>query len=132
MKSFLSTPIPSSWLWEGSFVLVGVTLFLFPPWTYPQSMALALGGGLLLLLFRPVPADAFKRLGLGWALFLLFLLVSSFWSLSPGLTLQSTGTMFLGTLLYLTARSNEHPAQKRLETLGMVLAAIASFKGLHQ
>lgn len=125
-------PIPSAWLWEGSFALVGVFLFFFPPMTYPTSMAVALGGGLLLLLFRPVPTESLKMMGLGWVLFLAFLLVSSFWSLSPGMTLQSTGILFLGSLLYLMARSNDPAAQKRLETLGMVLAALASLKGLHQ
>ena len=132
MKSLFKKPIPSSWLWEGSFVLVGAYLFFFPPMTYITSMAVALGWGLLLLLFRPLPAESLKTLGWGWVLFLIFSLASTFWSLSSGMTLQSTGLLFLGTLLYLMARSNDPAAQKRLETLGMVLAALAALKGLHQ
>src|SRR5580698_6099662 len=105
MKFPWATPLSSRQLWEISiFSILGYLLFN-PPMAHPQSTAVALGGGLFLLLFKSVKPDSFLSLGRAWFLFLGYLLVSSFWSMVPGLTLQSAGLVFWGSLLYLMARS---------------------------
>jgi O-antigen ligase len=132
MKSFFSFPLSADWFWETAYVLVGFYLLLFPPWTYPQSIAVALGGGLLLLLFRVIPIENLRIVGRAWGILLAFLLISSFWSLAPGTTLQSTGLAFLGTLLYLMARANSPASQSRLEIIGLIGAAALSVMAVYQ
>ncbi len=132
MKSLLSIPLTADRLWEFSCVLTGWYLLFHPCLGDPKSFAVALGGGLVLLLFRPIQTGAFARMGRLWMVFLLYLLFSSFWSLIPGLTLQSAGFVFLGTLLYLMASANDPQTQSRLEVLGILGASAAAGWALHQ
>lgn len=132
MRSPFSIPISADRAWESCFLLLGVYLLFHPPLVHPQSYAVVLGGGLLLLLFKPVAANAFGVMGKPWWLFLLYLFLSSFWSVSPGITLQSSGFAALGTLLYLMGTEREDGAKGRIETAGLVLAAAASLMGLYQ
>jgi O-antigen ligase len=132
MKSILSTPLSSETLWEISYLVIGTYLLWHPVLGYPQSLAVALGGGLLLFLFRPLSSDSLQTLGKTGFLFLAFLLASTIWSLSPGVTLQSTGLVYLGVILYLMARGNALMGQGRIETVGLLLAVLAAFMALYQ
>ncbi len=60
MKSLWTTSLSSHRLWE-FFILIILSYLLFhPPMANPPSMAVALGGGLFLLLFKPIkPTDSF-------------------------------------------------------------------------
>ncbi len=128
MKSLLTLPLSAGGLWEFSCILIGLYLLFHPYLMDPKSLAIAMGGGLALLILRPVQEGTFARMGRLWLLFLLYLLVSSSWSLVPGLTLQSAGFVFLGTLLYLMAGMNKPQAQTRLEAAGLLGAsAVAGF-----
>jgi O-antigen ligase len=132
MKFLWTTPLSAPWLFEISLFLILSYLLFNPPMAYPQSTAVALGGGLLLLLFKPVKPDSFLSMGRAWFLFLGYLLISSFWSLVPGLTFQSAGLAFLGTLLYILARSDEPEKSQRLEMVGLLLAFVASLLAFQQ
>src|SRR5207247_2493589 len=98
------------------YVLLGAYLLLHPPMTDPRSTAVALGGGLFLLLFKSLPPSSFSILGYSWVGFLLYALTSSTWSLVPGLSLQSSAFLFLGTLLYLMGRAGDRSASNWIET----------------
>lgn len=132
MRSLFAIPISSDRLWETSFFLITLYLLFFPPLSHPQSTAVALGGGLFLLLFRTIPREALEGMGRGSVLFLLFLPLSAFWSIQPGITLQSAGFLFLGVLLYWMARSNGNAAQSRMEIGGLFLAGLAALSALRQ
>jgi O-antigen ligase len=132
MKSLLSAMLPSDKLWEFSFVLLGSYLVFFPCLSHPQSIAVALGGGLLLLLLRPIPAGMASTLGKPIFYLLAYLALTSLWSLAPGVTLRSAGLVFLGFLLYTMAKGNDSNAQSRLEILGILLASTAALMGLYQ
>src|SRR5579871_5322320 len=131
-KQLLTAPVSSGRLWETSFFLITLYLLFFPPLSNPQSYAVALGGGLFLLLFRNIPGESLQGLGRVFLLFLLFLPLSALWSLQPGTTLQSAGFVFLGVLLCWMARSNGPGAQGRLEIGGLLLAGLAAFLALRQ
>src|SRR5690242_21260992 len=132
MKSILAVPLSSDRLWEFFFLLTAAYLLFLPALSHPQSRAVALGAGLLLLLFKTVPRESSAILGRPWWLFLGFLASSCLWSLSPGVTLQSAGFVFLGSLLFLMGRSREGQAQGRIEAAGLVLALAASLAALYQ
>src|SRR5258708_7441804 len=132
MKSLLNAPLSLDKLWEFSFVLVGVYLFFHPVLANPTSLAVALGGGFLLLLLRPIPPETLNIVGPSWCLFLMYLFLSSLWSVLPGITLQSTGLVFLGTMLYAMARMNSPNAQSRLEVIGLLMAFLAALLGIYQ
>ena len=132
MKSLLSWPITPQRIWEFSLVLILFYLLLNPPMTYPQSTALALGGGLVLLLFKAIPPGSLEKMGRVWWLFLSYLLLSCFESLLPGLTLQSAGFAFVGTLLYLMAQSNDDETKKRLEFWVLVMGLVAALAALYE
>ncbi len=122
MKSLWTTPLSSHRLWEISLFIILSYLLFYPPMAYPPSIAVALGGGLFLLLFKPVTPESLFSLGRGWFLFLAYLLLSSFWSLVPEVALQSAGFAFMGTLLYLMARSDEPEKRQRgLKMAGLLL-----------
>ncbi len=132
MKSLLTTSISTDALWEFSYLLIALYLILHPALAHPQSFAVALGGGLVLLLLRRLPEGSFEVLGFPCVLFLVFCLLSAAGSISPGITLQSAGFLFSGTLLFLMARKNDLPAQNRLEMIFLLIAAAASFLGFYQ
>jgi O-antigen ligase len=132
MKFLLEFPLSGARLWELSCAAIGCYLLLNPCLADPPSCAVALGGGLLLLLFKSIPSEAFTRVGRFWLLFLFYLLLSSSWSLAPGITLQSAGFFFLGTILFLMANSNDSQSQSRVEIAGFLLAAFAAVLALHQ
>lgn len=132
LRPLLSLPVSPDLMWEISFLGVGVYLVFHPALSHPLSYGVALGGGLFLLLFRSLGDGAFGVMGRTWWFFLSFLLASSFWSLSPGVTFQSTGFLFLGTLLYLMASTLEGPAKERLLVFGISLACLAAISGLEQ
>jgi len=132
LKQLLATPISSDRLWEISFFLVTLYLLFFPPLSHPQSYAVALGGGLFLILLRAIPKEILQSLGGAGFLFLLFLPLSALWSLQPGVTLQSAGFVFLGALLYWMVRSNAVGTQSRMEIGGLLLAALAALSALRQ
>jgi len=132
MKSFLQTPLTSGWLWEFSFVILGVYLFFHPVLAYPASLAVVLGGGLALLFFQSIPPETTRILGKPWILFLAYLLASSLWSVSPGVTLKSAGLAFLGTLLFSMAKANGRESQSRIEGIGLTLAFLASLMAVYQ
>ncbi len=132
LQSLAAVTVSSTRIWGISYLSMAFYLLLFPPMAFPQSYAVALGGGLLLLLFRPLPAESSQILGRAGWLFLTLLPVSAFWSLQPGVSLQSAGFTFLGALLYLMGRSNEPATQGRMEVGGLLLAAMAAVLALHQ
>lgn len=132
IKRLLAAPISSNRLWEICFFLITLYLLFFPPLNYPQSYAVALGGGLVLLLFRTVPRESLQNLGRASWIFLFLLPLSALWSLQPGVTLQSAGFAFLGALLYVMVRSNDSAAQSRMEVAGLLLAGVAAFLALRQ
>ncbi len=119
-------------IWEISYLSLAFYLLLFPPMAYPQSYAVALGGALLLLLFRPLPSESSQILGRAGCVFLILLPISAFWSLLPGISLQSAGFIFLGTLLYLMGRSGDPAGQGRMEVGGLLLATLAAILALRQ
>src|SRR6185503_5855861 len=98
MRSFLTAHLPAARLWEFFYLLTALYLLLHPALVHPQSNAVVLGGGLVLLLLRSIPPASFDDLGVFWAAFLSYVLLSSVWSISSGSTLQSAGFLFLGTL----------------------------------
>src|SRR5258708_393729 len=132
MKSLWATPLSSDRLWEVSFFLIGSYLLFYPPLNYGQSYSVALGGGLILLLFRTITSGSLSILGKAWWAFLLYLLFTASWSLRPGITLQSAGFVFLGSLLYLMVRSNDPKTQSRVEIFGLFLAVVAAILALKQ
>ena len=132
LKSILAKPIPSDRLWEISFFLITLYLLFFPPLHYSQSYAVALGGGLFLLLFRTISKESLQGFGRAFLLFLLFLPLSAVWSLQPGITLQSAGFVFLSALLYWMFRSNDSATQSRMEVGGLLLAGLAALSALRQ
>ncbi|HEY5039126.1 MAG TPA: O-antigen ligase family protein [bacterium] len=132
MKSLLATSLSSGFLWVFACALTGIYLLFHPPLFFSQSYAVALGGGLILFFFKSVSSESFFRMGKAWWFFLLWLLLTSFWSLSPGLTLQSAGFVFLGTLLYLMSSSNDPAASSRLEVAGLLAAGAAAIVALDQ
>ena len=77
MKSLHNAPLSSDNLWEFSFVLVGFYLLFHPVLANPTSLAVALGGGLLLLLLRTIPSETLQIIGKAWCLLLVYLLASS-------------------------------------------------------
>src|ERR1035441_3870099 len=62
MKFLWTTSITSRRLWEISVVLILAYLLFHPPLVYHQSIAVGLGGGLLLIMLKPVPAVADRDL----------------------------------------------------------------------
>ena len=132
MRSLLNATLSSDILWEFSFVLVGFYLLFHPVLANPTSLAVALGGGLLLLLLRTISPETLQVIGKAWCLFLVYLLASSLWSVSPGITLQSAGLVFLGTILFAMARMNSPESQNRLERIGLLMALIAALMGIYQ
>ena len=132
MKSILGASVSRERLWEFSFLLLGFYLLTFPAWTYPQSTAVALGGGLLLLLLRDIPGGSLSLLGGAWWSLLFLLPLGFFWSLSPGLTLQSSGFLFLASILYLMGRSRDEHGMRRMEILGLLFATWVAWVALEQ
>ena len=132
MKSLLSIAISSDRIFEIFCLVIGIYLLHRPALAYPQSFTVALGGGLLLLLFKNVTPESFALIGKAWWLFLFFIVSSSVWSILPGLTLQSAGIVFLGTILYLTARSLDPAAKIRMETVWVLIAGVAASIALAQ
>src|SRR5580658_3356066 len=104
MKFIFSYTVSPDLFWEFFYFCFAVYLLFHPVLAFPQSGAVVLGGGLVLLLFRTIPANSLEKIGIFWILFLFYNLSSIFWSFSPGLTLQSSGFLFLGTLLILMAQ----------------------------
>jgi O-antigen ligase len=132
MKSIFSYTVSPDLFWEFSYLCLAVYLLFHPVLAFPQSNAVVLGGGLVLLLFRTVPRDSLEKLGLFWVLFLFYNLISVLWSFSPGLTLQSAGFLFLGALLILTAQQGSLSSKNRVELFLLILALTASVIGIHQ
>jgi O-antigen ligase len=132
MKSILSAKLSPDLFWEFSYLCFAIYLLFYPALSFPQSTAVVLGGGLVLFLFRTVPGDAFEKLGLFWILFLLYTLGSALWSVSPGVTLQSSGFLFLATLLVLMAQSGNLASKNRIEMTVLILAVIAALIGMDQ
>ncbi len=132
MKSILSAKLSPDFFWEVSYLCFAVYLLFHPVLSFPQSAAVVLGGGLVLFLFRNIPGDALEKLGLFWVLFLLYTLSSALWSASPGVTLQSSSFLFLGTLLVLMAQQGSLSSKNRIETVILVLALIAALMGIYQ
>ena len=132
MKSLLSTPLSSTQLWGFSYVLIGLYLVFHPVMAYPTSLGVALGGGLVLLLFQPISPEKKETVGKPCFLFLAYLLASSLWSLSPGQTLQSAGLVFLGTLLYSMSAGKGRGFLGPIEKMGLILALLASLMALDQ
>src|ERR1700677_4037636 len=132
MKSIFSFTFSSGLFWEFSYLCIAVYLLFHPVLAFPQSSAVVLGGGLALFLFRIIPRDSLEKLGIFWILFLFYNLLSIFWSFSSGLTLQSSGFLFLGTLLILMAQQGSLSSKNRIELFLLVLALTASVIGIHQ
>jgi len=130
--SFLNRPLSRDFVWEVGVLSILVYLFFHPALSHPLSLAVALGGGLFLFLFRPIPIQSFSRLGISWFLFLLYLSLTSLGSLSPGLSWQSTAFLFLGTVLFLMASESSAQSKARLEGGGFFLALMAAGMGLYQ
>ncbi len=132
MKSLLSIAISSDRIFEIFCLVIGIYLLFHPALRCPQSYAVALGGGLLLLLFKCVTPEAFVLLGKAWWLFLLYIGLSFVWSPLPGLTFQSAAFVFLGTLLYLMARARDSMAKIGMETTWVLTAGVAATIALAQ
>ncbi len=132
MKSIFSLTISPNLFWEFSYLCFAVYLLFHPALSFPQSNAVVLGGGLALVLFRTIPRDSFEKFGIFWVLFLFYNLISAFWSFSPGLTLQSSSFLFLGTLLIVMAQQNALASKNRIEIILLILALTASVLGLYQ
>ncbi len=132
MKSIPSIAISSDRIFEISCLTIGIYLLFHPALAYPQSRAVALGGGLLLLLFKRVEPNSFAVLGKAWWFFLLYAVLSSFGSFQHGLTLQSAGFVFLGTILYLMAQHRDPTAKIRMETVWVLTAGVAATLALAQ
>jgi O-antigen ligase len=132
MKSIFSFTISPDLFWEFSYLCLAVYLLFHPALAFPQSNAVVLGGGLALVLFRTIPRDSFEKLGIFWTLFLFYNLISAFWSFSPGLTLHSSGFLFLGTLLIVMAQQNSLASKNRIEIILLILALTASVLGVYQ
>jgi O-antigen ligase len=132
MKSIFSFTLSPDFFWEFSYLCFAVYLLFHPVLAFPQSNAVVLGGGLVLLLFRTISTNSLEKLGIFWVLFLLYNLISAFWSFSPGLTLQSSGFLFLGTLLIVMAQQGTLFSKNRIEIFLLVLAFIGALFGIHQ
>ena len=132
MRSIFSFTLSPDFFWEFSYLCFAVYLLFHPVLAFPQSNAVVLGGGLVLLLFRTISINSLEKLGIFWVLFLLYNLISAFWSFSPGITLQSSGFLFLGTLLIVMAQQGTLLSKNRLEIFLLVLAFIAALFGIHQ
>lgn len=132
MKSLLATPLSSERFWGFLYFALGIYLLFHPALFQERSYAVALGGGLALLLFRAVPPGSLALLGPAWWLFLLYALLSAPFSLVPALSLQSAGFLFLGTLLYLMGRSQDPASQTRVEVLFLLAAAACAWVALGQ
>ncbi len=129
---FLNRPLSRDFVWEAGALSFFVYLLFHPVLAHPLSAAVALGGGLFLFLFRPIPAQSLSRLGAPWFLFLLYLTLASSGSLSPGLSWQSTAFLFLGTALFLMASESSDQSKARLEGWGFFMALLAAGLGLYQ
>jgi O-antigen ligase len=132
MKSIFSFTISPNLFWECSYLCFALYLLFHPALAFPQSNAVVLGGGLALVLLRAIPWDSFENLGIFWILFLFYNLISACWSFSPGLTLQSSGFLFLGTLLIVMAQQNGLASKNRIEIFLLILALTASVLGIYQ
>jgi len=132
MKSIFSFTLSPGFFWEFSYFCFAVYLLFHPVLAFPQSNAVFLGGGLVLLLFRTISTNSLEKLGIFWVLFLLYSLISAFWSFSSGLTLQSSGFLFLGTLLIVMAQQGTLVSKNRIEIFLLILALTASLFGIHQ
>ncbi len=130
--SLLNRPLSRDFVWELSALALFIYLLFHPALSHPLSLAVALGGGLFLLLWRPVGSGALAQLGPFWFLFLLYSFLSSVGSLSPGLSWQSDSFLFLGTCLTLMASASSQEAKSRFETAGFCLALFAGGLGLYQ
>jgi O-antigen ligase len=132
MNSILHKPIEVPRLWELLFLSIGAYLLFHPALADPRSYAVALGGGLALFLVKPQIQDRQDILGKTWWLFLLYTLLTSFWSLQPGITLRSAGFLFLGTFLFLAVRQSGTSTHRLLEGMGLTLALAAACVALYQ
>lgn len=124
--------LPTSWLRELPVFLILTYLFLHPTLAYPTSMAVALGGVLLLVLFQKLPKDSLARLGWAWSIFLAYALLSALWGYVPGLTLQAAGLLFAGSLLYLLAAQQDEASKGRMEFWVLILGVGAALWALGQ
>ncbi len=132
MKSIFTLRLSPDHFWEFTYLCLAVYLLFHPALMFPQSSAVVLGGGLVLLLFRGIQRGFLEKLGVFWVLFLLYSLSSTFWSASPGITLQSSGFLFLATLLALMSQQGGLSSKNRIEILLILLALIAAGLGIHQ
>ena len=130
--SLLNRSLSRDLVWEFSALALSAYLLFHPALSHPLSLAVALGGGLFLFLWRPIGSDALAQLGPFWFLFLLCALLSGAGSLDPGLSWRSAAFLFLGTSLYRMARASTREAQSRLEMAGFLLALAAGVFGLWQ
>ncbi|HUO57019.1 MAG TPA: O-antigen ligase family protein [bacterium] len=132
MKSILQATLTADRLWEISVYLTGSYVLFHPALAFSTSTAVVLGGGLLLLLFRPITSDSLALLGRSGLMFLVYALATCSWSISPGTSLQSAGFLFLGALLFYMGRPYDTQTQSRVETFGLLLACAASVLALRQ
>jgi O-antigen ligase len=132
MKSIWAFPLSPEPLGAFLYLLTGLYLLFHPALAFPTSYAAALGGGLVLLPFTTLPEGSWEVPGRPWWIFLAFTLASSFWSLTPGLTLQSAGFLFLGTFLYLANRTYSDRIRTALETVFLLAAGLAAGLALQQ
>ncbi|HET9869110.1 MAG TPA: hypothetical protein VFR02_01255, partial [bacterium] len=130
--SFLNRPLSRDLLWEAGALGAGLFLLARPPLAHPQSFAFALGAGLFLLLWRTPGPGALGTLGPAGCCSLLYTLLASAWSLSPGLSWQSASFLFLGAALALMASSSSPEGKSRLELFGFLAALAAALWGLEQ
>lgn len=132
MRSFLTSRVSDSVYWELLYLFLAIVLLMHPPLAFHPYGPAVLGGGLLLLFFRGVPTELFSKMGWVGGAFLLYVLVSAFWSFSPGFTLRSAGLLFLTVLLYMMSRQSDSASQDRVEVMLILFAMVAALMGLHQ
>ncbi len=132
MKSILGKAISASFIWQGGVCLFISFLIFNPPLSHPQSLAIALGGGLLISLFSRFDSDQIPSLGIWAWVFLGYSLFSVFWSCQPGISLVTAGILFLSVLLFLSQAGWGAKVQTNVEWVGMLLAGIAAGMALEQ
>jgi O-antigen ligase len=107
-------------------------LLLHPSLTEHRSLSTALGGALLLLFLKPPGTAAGRVLGRWPSAFLVFAFLSSLWSTSPGVALQSAGLLLAGTLMTLQWMEASPAERGRARTIAAFLVAGICLKALHQ
>jgi len=98
----------------------------------PRFLPLALSLGLILLFLRPLQDDALATLGPAVLALLGFVVLSSAWSLQPGISLQASALLFLAAVLFLVVRGLEPGSRGRIVNVLLAAGTLSALYGCAQ